>query len=89
MANGDSERTFRLSRGAPKTVCNGMLLSIAEIARNIQPTSANRHLAVADRGNFFVFELKLDRSPDRLAGELARYMSWVKIHLAADHEVRV
>jgi endonuclease len=45
-------------------------------------------LAVDDRGNFFVFELKLDRGPDRALGQLARYMGWVKIHLAADHEVR-
>jgi hypothetical protein len=33
-------------------------------------------------------ELKLDRGPDRALGQLARYMGWVKIHLAGDHEVR-
>ena len=45
-------------------------------------------LAIDDDGNFFVFELKLDRGPDRALGPLARYMGWVKIHLGRDREVR-
>lgn len=45
-------------------------------------------LAVDDAGNFLVFELKLERGPDRALGQLARYMGWVKTHLAADREVR-
>lgn len=45
-------------------------------------------LTIDDVGNFFVFELKLDRGPDRALGQLARYMGWVKLHLAADREVR-
>ena len=45
-------------------------------------------LAVDDVGNLFVFELKLDRGQDRALGQLARYMGWVKIHLAGDREVR-
>jgi hypothetical protein len=45
-------------------------------------------LAVDDSGNFFVFELKLERGPDRALGQLARYMGWVKIELASDREVR-
>jgi hypothetical protein len=45
-------------------------------------------LAIDDVGNLFVFELKLDRGPDRALGQLARYMGWVKIHLAHDREVR-
>lgn len=45
-------------------------------------------LAVDDAGNFFVFELKLDRGPDRALGQLARYMGWVKIHLAGDRQIR-
>lgn len=44
-------------------------------------------LTIDDVGNFFVFELKLDRGPDRALGQLARYMGWVKIHLAPDREV--
>ncbi len=29
-----------------------------------------------------MFEVKLDRGPDRALGQLARYMGWVKSHLA-------
>lgn len=35
-------------------------------------------LAIDDRGEFFVFELKRDRTPDRTIGQLSRYMGWVK-----------
>ena len=45
-------------------------------------------LAVDDAGNFFVFELKLERGPDRVLGQLARYMGWVKASLASGAEVR-
>lgn len=45
-------------------------------------------LAVDDSGNFFVIELKLDRGPDRVLGQLARYMGWVKANLALRSEVR-
>jgi Endonuclease NucS C-terminal domain len=45
-------------------------------------------LAVDNAGTFFVFELKLDRGPDRALGQLARYMGWAKIHLAGEHDVR-
>jgi len=45
-------------------------------------------LAIDDVGNLFVFELKLDRGPDRALGQLARYMGWVKVHLAPEREVR-
>jgi hypothetical protein len=45
-------------------------------------------LAVDDSGNFFVIELKLDRGPDRVLGQLARYMGWVKANLALHSEVR-
>ncbi len=45
-------------------------------------------LAVDDAGNLFVFELKLERGPDRVLGQLARYMGWVKANLAQDNEVR-
>jgi hypothetical protein len=34
-------------------------------------------LAIDDSGNFFVFELKRARSPDRAIGQLTRYMGWV------------
>ena len=44
-------------------------------------------LAIDEHGNFFVFELKLERGPDRALGQLARYMGWVKVHLASDKAV--
>jgi hypothetical protein len=44
-------------------------------------------LAVDSSGNLYVFELKLDRGPDRALGQLARYMGWVKLHLADAHSV--
>src|SRR3990172_3306577 len=45
-------------------------------------------LAVDDAGVPFVFELKLDRGPDRALGQLAGYMGWVKVRLAAGRDVR-
>jgi len=39
-------------------------------------------LSVDPQGNFYVFELKLERGPDRALGQLARYMGWVKVNLA-------
>jgi endonuclease len=44
-------------------------------------------LATDEQGNFFVFELKLSRGPDRAMGQLLRYMGWVKRALAGQHEV--
>jgi endonuclease NucS-like protein len=41
-------------------------------------------LTVDETGNFFVFELKLERGPDRALGQLARYMGWVKMNLARE-----
>jgi endonuclease len=34
-------------------------------------------LAVDESGNFYVFELKRARSPDRAMGQVTRYMGWV------------
>jgi hypothetical protein len=45
-------------------------------------------LAIDEAGNFFVFELKLGRGPDRALGQLARYMGWVKMNLAGERDVR-
>jgi RecB family endonuclease NucS len=45
-------------------------------------------LAIDNLGGLFVFELKLDRGPDRALGQLARYMGWVKVHLAGGHNIR-
>jgi hypothetical protein len=45
-------------------------------------------LTVDETGRFFVFELKLDRGPDRALGQLARYMGWIKVRLADNKEVR-
>jgi RecB family endonuclease NucS len=44
-------------------------------------------LAVDGDGGFAVFELKLDRGPDRALGQLARYMGWVKVNLAGARPV--
>jgi len=44
-------------------------------------------LAVDPAGNFSVFELKLERGPDRALGQLARYMGWVKVNLARERSV--
>lgn len=33
-------------------------------------------------------ELKRERGPDRALGQLARYMGWVRAHLAAGADVR-
>jgi hypothetical protein len=35
-------------------------------------------LAVNERGEFFIFELKRASSPDHAIGQVARYMGWVK-----------
>lgn len=45
-------------------------------------------LAIDTVGNFFVFELKLDRGADRALGQLARYMGWIKVNLASGRDVR-
>ncbi len=44
-------------------------------------------LAVDERGQFFVFELKRAASPDYAIGQLARYMGWVKQVLAQGKDV--
>lgn len=44
-------------------------------------------LAVNDSDDFFVFELKLDRGPDRTMGQLLRYMGWVHRELAKGKRV--
>jgi hypothetical protein len=44
-------------------------------------------LAVDEDGRFVVFELKLNRGPDRALGQLARYMGWVKVNVAAGQKV--
>jgi hypothetical protein len=38
-------------------------------------------------GNFYVFELKVQRGADRALGQLARYMGWVKAELAGSKKV--
>lgn len=44
-------------------------------------------LAIDSSRNFYVFELKLDRGPDRALGQLARYMGWVQVNLAGGQAV--
>lgn len=45
-------------------------------------------LAIDDKGNFIVFELKLSRGVDKALGQLLRYMGWIKKNLANDKEVK-
>jgi hypothetical protein len=45
-------------------------------------------LAIAPDNTVVVIELKRDRGPDRALGQLARYMGWVRTHLAAGAAVR-
>lgn len=45
-------------------------------------------LGIDDEGTLYVFELKLSRGPDRAVGQLARYMGWIKHHLASGKKVR-
>lgn len=54
------------------------------------PTAVGRIdiLAIDAHYNFVVFELKLGHGPDAAVGQLARYMGWVKRHLAGDRPVR-
>ena len=44
-------------------------------------------LAADDDGQLFVFELKLERGPDKALGQLTRYMGWVRAHLSPSAEV--
>jgi endonuclease len=44
-------------------------------------------LAVDSEGSFFVFELKRANSSDRIIGQLARYMGWIKQTIGRDHKV--
>ena len=45
-------------------------------------------LAAAADNTLAVMELKRDRGPDSALGQLARYMGWVRAHLAAGAPVR-
>ena len=45
-------------------------------------------LAVDEKGNFVVFELKLSRGADKAMGQISRYMGWVKQNLAEDKGVK-
>jgi hypothetical protein len=39
-------------------------------------------LAIDQNGEFYVFELKRASGPDKAVGQVARYMGWVKNHIA-------
>lgn len=45
-------------------------------------------LAVDEKGDLVVFELKVSRGSDRVTGQISRYMGWVKKHLAGDKSVK-
>jgi RecB family endonuclease NucS len=44
-------------------------------------------LAVDEGGNFFVFELKVDRGADKAVGQLARYLTWVRRTIGKERQV--
>lgn len=45
-------------------------------------------LAIDSDGNFLVVELKVGKGPDDVCGQIMRYVSWVKRHLAKGKKVR-
>lgn len=45
-------------------------------------------LAIDEKNNFVVFELKLSRGADRAMGQLSRYMGWVKKNLSQNAPVK-
>jgi hypothetical protein len=45
-------------------------------------------LARDERGNFYVFELKLSKGPDKALGQILRYMGWIKKEMAKDKAVK-
>jgi hypothetical protein len=45
-------------------------------------------LAVDSNGNLVVIELKVDQAPDKVVGQLMRYMGWVKRHVAGGKIIR-
>jgi len=45
-------------------------------------------LAVDRDGGFLVIELKVDRGPDQVCGQIMRYVGWVKRHIAQGRTVR-
>lgn len=53
------------------------------------PTDVGRIdvLSVDDEGNFVIFELKLEKGPDRALGQLLRYMGWIKSRKARGKKV--
>jgi RecB family endonuclease NucS len=44
-------------------------------------------LAIDSDGNFLVVELKVGKGPDDVCGQIMRYVSWVKRHLAKGKKV--
>jgi len=44
-------------------------------------------LGVDESGDFYVFELKRDRGSDKVVGQVARYMGWVKSTIGKDKNV--
>lgn len=45
-------------------------------------------LTTDEKGDFFVFELKLFRGPDKALGQLLRYMGWIKKNIAKGKRVK-
>ncbi len=81
---GSEEPTTEMEAAAASFALEAQLRDF--IAENLTRIPVNI-LAVDATGNLYVFELKLDRGPDRALGQLARYMGWVKSHLAGANSV--
>ena len=45
-------------------------------------------LAEDEYGTLIVFELKLNRGADRVVGQILRYMGWLKMNVAGQHDVQ-
>lgn len=45
-------------------------------------------LTVDKQGGLLIVELKVERGPDEVCGQIMRYFGWVKRHVANDKPVR-
>jgi endonuclease len=82
-----------ISGNLPKIPINGRYLKLFVDANGVDGVEYQVGvgridiLAVDSDGAFYVFELKRAESSDRVLGQLARYMGWLKQTIAADREV--
>jgi hypothetical protein len=77
-------RSIRVGGRSLRLYSDGSGRSGVEFPTEVGPIDI---LAVDEADRFVVFELKLDRGPDRALGQLARYMGWVRARLSPTAEV--